>query len=453
MSGTTTARVRNSNAASANLYERAKTVMPGGSTRATLFVPPFPPYAYAGKGTQVTDIDGNIYTDFANNFFSLIHGHCHPEIVDAVIEQAKQGLCFSLPTETEVTLAEAIAARSPVFEQVRFANTGTEAVMTAIHAARAFTGRTKIAKIEGGYHGFYDHAQVSLDSAPSNWGEGDPRRVAYTAGTPEAVLSDTVVIPFNDPDQIEAIIDANAASLAAVLFDLAPSRAGMIPAQPAAVGRLREVTARHGILLILDEIVSFRLGWGGAHTNFGLKPDLVTLGKVIGGGLPVGAIAGRADVMSVFNVTAGRARVPHGGTFTANPLTMAAGIASLRLLPPEVYTRLEMLGERLRSGITAGANSIGVRAQVTGIGSLFRVHLTDRRIDGYRASYPQGTEKADIATLRDYLRAEGYLVTPNVSGAVSTVTTETEVDSFVDAVLAGMDEIRRSRLAGGGRAN
>jgi glutamate-1-semialdehyde 2,1-aminomutase len=448
MSDTSATRLRNSNAASAHLYERAKTVMPGGSTRATLFIPPFPPYVCSGKGTQVTDVDGNTYTDFANNFFSLIHGHSHPEIVAAVVAQTKQGLCFSLPTEMEVTLAEAIAARSPVFEQIRFANTGTEAVMTAIRAARAFTGRPKIAKIEGGYHGFYDHTEVSLDSTPANWGEPDPRRVAYVAGTPEAVISDTVVIPFNDPDRMEAIIDANAPSLAAVLFDLAPSRAGMIPAQPATVERLREVTARHGILLVLDEIVSFRLGWGGAHTNFGVKPDLVTLGKVIGGGLPIGAIAGRADVMSVFDVTAGRARVPHGGTFTANPLTMAAGIASLRLLPPEAYTRLEKLGERLRSRINAGAKSIGVRAQATGLGSLFRVHMTDRPIDGYRASYPQGAEKADVAALRDYLRAEGYLVTPNVSGAISTVTTETDVDAFVDAVLAGMQEIRRLRLTG-----
>lgn len=444
MSTTSAPRRRNSNTASAALYERAKRIMPSGSTRATLYTPPFPPYAQSGRGTQVTDVDGNTYTDFANNFFSLIHGHCHPEIAEAIATQAHRGLCFSLPTECEVTLAEAIAERSPVFEQVRFTNTGTEAVMTAIHAARAFTGRTKIAKVEGGYHGFYDHAEVSLDSGPSNWGAGDPQKVPYNVGTPQAVLADTVVIPFNDPDRLEAIIEANADSLAAVLFDLVPSRAGMIPAQAVVVQRLRDVTARHGILLILDEIVTFRLAWAGAHTSFGLKPDLVTLGKVIGGGLPIGAIAGRADVMSVFNVTAGRAPLPHGGTFTANPLTMAAGLASLRLLPPEAYARLDGLGGRLRQQINAGAQRLGIAAQVTGPGSLFRVHMTDRKIDGYRASYSQGTEKADIAALRDYLRAEGFLVTPNVSGAVSTVTTEAEVDAFAAAVVSGMGEIRRT---------
>jgi len=447
MTKTTQARLHNSNAASAALFERARAVMPGGSTRATLFVPPFPPYAATGKGTQLTDLDGNTYTDFANNFFSLIHGHCHSEIVAAIIDQAQRGLCFSLPTEVEVALAEGIVQRSPVFERVRFANTGTEAVMTAIRAARAFTGRPKIGKVEGGYHGFYDHAEVSLDSGPANWGDGDPQSVAYAAGTPKAVLSDTVVIPFNDPDRIEAIIEANATSLAAVLFDLVPSRAGMIRARADVVKRLRDVTARYNILLILDEIVTFRLAWGGAHALFDLKPDLVTLGKIVGGGLPIGAIAGRADVMAVFDVTGGRPPLPHGGTFTANPLTMAAGLASMRLLPPAAYARLAMLGDRLRSRITAGISGIGPQAQVTGAGSLFRVHMTDRPIDGYRASYPQGPEKADIAALREHLREQGYLVTPNVSGAISTPTTEAEIDMFADAVLEGIEEIGRRRHA------
>ena len=242
----------NSNAGSALLYERAKRVMPGGSTRATLFIPPFPIYAASARGTQVTDVDGNTYTDFANNFFSLVHGHCHPEIVAAIAAQAGRGLCFSLPTESEVALAEEIARRSPVFEQVRFANTGTEAVLVAIRAARAFTGREKVAKVEGGYHGFYDHAEVSLDPPPANWGDGDPEPVLYAAGTPSAALTDTVVIPFDDPDRIEAIIEANAASLAAVLFDLVPSRIGMIPAATDVVRRLRQVTAKHGMLIMFS---------------------------------------------------------------------------------------------------------------------------------------------------------------------------------------------------------
>jgi glutamate-1-semialdehyde 2,1-aminomutase len=436
--------MRNSNAASAALFERAKAVMPGGSTRATLYIQPFPPYAASAKGTQVVDVDGAVYTDFANNFFSLVHGHSHPEIVAAIAGQAAHGLCFSLPTEAEILLAEEIARRSPAFEQVRFANTGTEAVMTAIHAARAFTGRPKIAKVEGGYHGFYDHAEVSLDSAPANWGEGDPRAVAYVAGTPSAVLADTVVIPFDDPDRIEAIIEANAGSIAAVLFDLLPSRIGMIPARQDVVRRLREATARHGIVLILDEIVSFRLAWGGAHTLYDLRPDLVTLGKIIGGGLPIGAIAGGAEVMSVFDVGRGRPPLPHGGTFTANPLTMAAGLASLKLLEPPAYARLDALGVRLRRRVREGIADAAAEAQITGAGSLFRVHLTRRPITGYRSSYPTPAERDGIAKLRDLLRSDGFLVTPNVSGAISTPTTEAEVDAFGDAIVAGIEHLTRA---------
>jgi glutamate-1-semialdehyde 2,1-aminomutase len=288
---------------------------------------------------------------------------------------------------------------------------------------------------------------VSLDPGPANWGENNPQPVLYAAGTPKAALADTIVFPFNDVDRMEAIITANRKGLAAVLFDLVPSRVGMIPARTDFVRRLREVTARHGILLLIDEIVTFRLAWGGGHTLFNVHPDLVMLGKIIGGGLPIGAIAGRADVMSVFDASAGRPPLPHGGTFTANPLTMAAGLASMRLLTPTAYDRLDRLGRRLRERITAGIEPAGARAQVTGTGSLFRVHLTDRVIDGYRTAYPRGPEKAEVAALRKYLWREGFLVTPNVSGAISTPTTEAEVDAFADAVVAGLEEIARRQTA------
>ena len=429
----------NSMAASAGLYERACAVMPGGSTRVTLYTPPFPPYAVRGEGCRVTDADGHVYLDLVNNFFSQIHGHAHPEIAAAVARQAPIGLSFGLPTESEITLAEAICARSPVLETVRFCNSGTEAVMIAIKAARAFTGRTKIAKFEGAYHGGYDHIEVSLDSDPSNWGPATaPASVPYAAGTPPRVLAETVVLPFDDPAACAALIAQHADDLAAVIVDPVPSRIGMIPATPALLATLREATTRHGVVLICDEIVSFRIDWHGAHTLFDFRPDLVTLGKVIGGGQPIGAVAGRADIMGVFDVRAGKPRLSHGGTFTANPVTMAAGLASLALLTPAALARLNGLGAQLRDGLTALFRARGAAMQVTGVGSLFRVHATDRPITGYRSAYADVAAKARLSALCTHLQANGVLVTGNVSGALSTAMTDEDVEAALRVFASGV---------------
>lgn len=429
----------NSMAASAALFERAKRVMPGGSTRATVFSAPFPPYASRGKGARVWDEDGQEYLDLVNNFFSQVHGHAHPEIVAAIQHQAAAGLSFGLPTATEVELAEMVCARSPVLEEIRFCNSGTEAVMLAIKAARAFTGRPAIAKFEGSYHGSYDHLEVSLDPDPSNWGEPDaPNSVAYAPGTPSAVLADTVVLPFDDPAACARLIERHGPSLAAIVVDPMPSRVGMVPASPELLHTLRNASTRHGIVLVCDEIVTFRLDWGGAHTAMGFQPDLVVLGKVIGGGLPIGAVAGRADIMAMFDVSGGKPRLAHGGTFTANPLTMAAGIASMRLLTREATARLNGLGDRLRDGLSTVFAKYGAPFQVTGAGSLFRVHGMTRPVTGYRNGFHGPAEKARIVALRGWMQANGLLVTANVSGALSTAMTEADIDGTVAVVAAGL---------------
>lgn len=426
---------RNSLARSEDLFERALKVMPGGSTRAAGFFDPHPPYAQSGLGARITDVDGNSYLDFSNNFFSLIHGHAHPEIVAAIQRQVSSGTSFPLPTETEVLLAEEICGRSPALQAIRFANSGTEGVMAAIKAARAFTGRPAIAKIEGAYHGSYDHAEISLDGAPENWGKPDsPERIAYARGTPTAVVSDTIVIPFDDEEACCRILEANADRLAAVLVDLQPSRVGMIPASRSFIQALRSITQRLGILLIVDEVVTFRLSHAGAHPLWDLVPDLVVLGKVIGGGMPIGAVAGRRDVMDVFDSRGRKPDVAHGGTFTANPLTMAAGLTALRLLDKPAIERLNQLGERLRTGITAQAQACGLPAQVTGVGSFFRVHLTATPVTNYRSSYPSERAKQQITKLHRTLLENGFLVTPNVSGVISTPMTETDIDAFVTTV-------------------
>ncbi|MBI4540964.1 MAG: aminotransferase class III-fold pyridoxal phosphate-dependent enzyme, partial [Gemmatimonadetes bacterium] len=277
--------------ASARLFERACKVLPGGNTRTTVFLSPYPLYAVRGHGCQIIDAEGIERIDFLNNYTSLVHGHAHPAIVAAVREQLELGTCFPLPTESEILLAELLCDRVPSVERVRFTNSGSEAVMMAIKAARAFSGRPRIAKCEGAYHGSYDFVEVSLDASPEDWGEADhPRAVRYSKGTPDAVLSAVTVIPFNHVSAAERILSEHADTLAAVIVDPMPNRVGLIPATREFLSMLRRFTSEHGILLIFDEVITFRLGYEGAQQEFGVIPDMTTMGKIIGGGFPVGAV-------------------------------------------------------------------------------------------------------------------------------------------------------------------
>ncbi|WP_311974442.1 aspartate aminotransferase family protein [Bradyrhizobium glycinis] len=250
----------------------------------------------------------------------------------AASRQLALGSAFGMPTESEIDLAELLAARLPSVDQVRFANSGTEAVTMALKAARAFTGRPKIAKCEGAYHGSYDYAEVSLDPKPADWGGNAPVSVAYAKSTPHKVLADPLTIPFNDVEGATSLIREHGRDLACVLVDPMPNRAGLVPADKAYLEGLRQATREVGALLIFDEVISFRLGYQGAQGLWGIDPDLTTLGKIIGGGFPVGAIAGKREVMAVFDPRHGKPALPHGGTFSANPVTMRAGLAAMELL-------------------------------------------------------------------------------------------------------------------------
>lgn len=424
----------NSGAGSAALYERALKVFTGGNTRITYVMKPFTPYATHGAGAHVWDADGNKSLDLVNNFFSLIHGHAHPEIVKAITDCAASGTAFGLPTEREVLLAEEICKRSSVFEEIRFVGSGTEAMMTAVKVARAHTGRPKIAKVEGAYHGAYDHLEISLDPTPEVWGAGDPEPVAYVRGTPANVIADTVVLPFNDPERAVACIERHGSELAAVVLDLLPSRVGLVAATPEYLKAVRDVTRRLGILLIVDEVICFRLHPGGAHTLFGVEPDLVALAKVIGGGLPIGAVAGRREVMSVFEWRNGKPFLPAGGTFNANPLTMAAGLAGMKMLTPDALGRLNALGDRLREGATSVMRELEAPWQVTGLGSLFRLHPHRRPIHDYRTCYPAAAERRALERVHRHLLEHGVLITPTGSGALSTPMSEADVQYFLLAL-------------------
>lgn len=424
---------------SQEMNARALSIMPGGNTRASVYAKPHPIYLQSGNGAQVTDVDGNRYIDFENNFTALIHGHGYQPTVEALRRQAGQGLSFSGPTESEIELAEILCERVGYFEQVRFMNSGTEAVMNAIKAARAYTGRPKIAKYEGAYHGSYDVVEVSLDSAPDNWGEDEPIAIPYCRGTPPSVLAETVVIPFNDIAATERILSEHAADLAAVLIDPLPSRVGLVTATQGYMSFLREFTRRRGILLISDEVLSFRLAYNGAIAQFGVEADLCSFGKIMGGGMPIGAVAGRKEFMSVFDPTDGKPAVPQAGTFSANPMSMVAGTAAMQDMTPEVFDRINALGDYAREHLRAAIERSEYRAQVTGLGSLFRLHLTESTPGDYRSSYPSANSRNDMADLVKYARENGVLISSSGLCAISTPMSETEVDVLTEVIGKGLE--------------
>jgi glutamate-1-semialdehyde 2,1-aminomutase len=434
-------------AQSAALFARACEVMPGGNSRTTVWHAPHPVYAASGSGCRVADVDGREYLDFLNNYTSMIHGHANPVVAEAVRRQLEIGTCFAMPTESEIVLAELLCGRAPGFERVRFTNSGSESVMMALKAARAHTGRPKIAKCEGAYHGSYDFAEVSLDSAPESWGNADPNSVAYTAGTPKSVLDDVIVIPFNLVEETEHILAAHADELACVLIDPMPNRAGLIPATAEYLDMLRRVTRETGMLLVFDEVISFRLGHGGAQGELGVTPDLTTLAKIIGGGFPIGAVAGDAEVMAVFDPRRGKPLAPHGGTFNANPISMVAGAAAMELMTPEEFERLNALGARARDGVARAFADAGVDGQVTGDGSLLRIHMTSVPLVDYRSARATDAQGAALTSVVDFMHANGVLMAETGLCALSTPMGEAEIDEFVEIFAAALQSTGQPRHA------
>ena len=319
-------------------------------------------YIDSGCGCRVRDVDGNEYLDHLNNFGSMIHGHAKPRIVAAIREQAERGTDFGSPTELHIALAREITQRVPSIERIRFTASGTEAVLYAIRAARAFTGKQRILKFEGSYHGGYDAVSVSVDpgaNAP-DWPEGH----IASRGLPSDIAANTLVAPFNDVERTTDILRTHASELAAVIVEPVMVR-GMIAADAAFLRAVRDLTRDLGIVLIVDEIVTFRVAPGGAQEVFGIVPDLTTLGKVIGGGLPVGAFGGRADIMAAFDPASPRP-VHHSGTSAGNAAMMAAGLAALALLDPDEIRRINSLGDDLRAGLRDACDGAPVDAQITG---------------------------------------------------------------------------------------
>jgi len=427
---------------SAERHAAARRVMPGGDTRTVAFHAPYPLGIEEGRGCRLWDADGNEYLDLLNNYTALIHGHGHPAVAAAVAEQLPRGTAFPAPNRAQTRLAEIIGERVASVDLVRFCNSGTEAVMNAIRAARAFTGRERIVKIEGGYHGTYDDVEVSVHPDPDSPLAGTdeaPLSRLDTSGVPAKTVESVLVTPFNDVAAAERLMAEQGDEVAAVIVEPVMGVGGMIPAETAFLEALRALTVEHGALLIFDEVMSFRLEPGGMQERHRVRPDLTTFAKIIGGGFPVGAFGGRAAVMEQFDP-----RRPHplwqSGTFNGNLVTMVAGVAAMEQYPAAEVARINALGDRLRSGLRRVFADAGVPAAVTGYGSFAGVHLAVERVETYRDA--ARADKALGRLLHLALLVEGVFCAPRLMLCTSTAMDEAVIDRTVDAVARAIDRTR-----------
>lgn len=423
------ARYRALTPRSCALFQRASRTFPGGFTRDAILRAPYAPFVASAQGTLMTDADGRAITDLWFNATSLPVGHAHPDVVAAAARQLPLGTAYFAPTEQELALGELLVSRIPCAERLRFANSGSEAVMMALRFARAFRDQTVTVKFEGSYHGSYDDVSWSVAPRLSDIGPADrPVPAAETAGL-GGTEGRVAVLPYNDPQRLRDHVRQNHAQIAAILVEPMANRMGLILPDAAFVDEARALCDRYGIVLIFDEVIAFRVAYGGAQSALGVTPDLVTLGKIIGGGFPVGAIAGRADILDRSEPGRTGGRVTHAGTFNGNPIVGAAGYATMSLLTPEVYDRINTLGARVRSELARICD--GLPLQVTGAGSLFKISATHCAIRNYRdaATADAGWEQtASLALLN-----EGFMLTPRLAGCVSAVTPASEVDAFLSA--------------------
>jgi glutamate-1-semialdehyde 2,1-aminomutase len=351
-----------------------------------------------------------------------------------VQRQLARGASAAAPSELEVWLAEAIKARLPSLELLRFTNSGTEGTMLALRAARAFTGREKIAKFEGGYHGTHDYAAVDV-SAAGAVGAGSETK---NAGIPADVAATIVSLPYNDREGVERIVSRHRDGLAALIVEPIVGSGGILIPEDGFLQFLRDLTSRLGIVLIFDEVISFRISYHGAQGHFRVTPDLTTLGKIIGGGFAVGGFGGRADIMRLFDPRQPN-HIGHGGTFNANPVTMAAGLATLEAMTPSEYDRLGRLGSDLAAKLRTLFKTLGLSAQVNQVGSLFNIHFVDRPVTDYAIA-----QSGDRRLLRDlYVAAlnHGVAFTGRGMGCLSTPMGPAEVDAFVAAIRAGLVDL------------
>jgi glutamate-1-semialdehyde 2,1-aminomutase len=412
----------------------ARKVLPGGETRESTAYDPYPAVLESGQGCRLVDIDGNEYLDFLGNYTSLVHGHCDPDITAAVRAQLEKGSMLGSVSIHLFEHARLLCERLPSVDMVRYTNSGTEAVMWAIRAARAVTRKDMILKMEGAYHGTCDIAKISL--LPDINADGAPQPHIEGLGVPQSVLQDVVVAPFNDPDTVETLLKTHRDRLAAVLVEPFLGGLGVIPPQPGYLAALRELTKQYDVLLIFDEVQAFRLSTGGIQQMADVYPDITATGKVIGGGYPVGAFGGSREIMDRFEFDlANPDAINHSGTFNGNEVTMAAGIASIIKLDEKRIDHINRLGARLREKLNDFFRSAGIRCQMTGIGSLSNIFYTDTPVTNvthFVNAYLPCVELQRLFHLE--LINRGIYTAKRGEFVISTPMTEADIDRGVEVV-------------------
>lgn len=419
------------------LFTRAKDLIPGGvnsPVRAFRAVGGHPVFMQSAQGAWLTDVDGNRYLDFINSWGPMILGHAPQIVLDAVQQALPSSLSFGAPTRREVEMAELIIEMVPSIEKVRLVNSGTEATMSAIRVARGYTGRPKILKFEGCYHGHGDSFLIAAGSGALTLGTPD------SPGVTEGVAQDTLTVPYNDLDAVRQIIEANPEQIAAIILEPVVGNIGLVPPAEGFLQGLRELCTRHGIVYIFDEVMTgFRLAPGGAQELFGIEPDMTTLGKIIGGGMPVGAYGGKKEIM---DQVAPAGKVYQAGTLSGNPIATAAGLAQLRYLHqhPEVYQQLEQSSAALADGTRQIAAELGLNYTVNRVGSMWNVFFTPQPVTDLASA-----KTADLEAFGRYFRAmlhRGIYLAPSQFEAlfVSTAITADLVDMYLTACRAAMRE-------------
>jgi glutamate-1-semialdehyde 2,1-aminomutase len=409
-------------------FERASQLFPGGvnsPVRAFKAVGGSPLFLARGKGAHVWDVDGNRYIDFMGSWGPLILGHADPDVLAAIREAAENGTTFGASTELEIALGEELRAAVPSLERMRLVSSGTEATMSALRLARGFTGRHKIVKIEGAYHGHADMLLVAAGSGAATLG------IPGSAGVTPAAVADTLLVAWNDVPGMEATLAGSRGQVAAVIVEPIPGNMGLVPPAPGYLATLRRLCDEHGALLIFDEVITgFRVGRGGAQALYNIRPDLTCLGKIAGGGLPLGVYGGRADVMSKI---APEGPVYQAGTLSGNPLAVAAGLATLRKLTPALYQRLDVLGQRLEEGLAAAIGRTGTTARVQRLGSAFTLFFSGAAVTDFASA-----KRADSPRFGRFFHAlleRGVYLPPAQleAGFISAAHTEDDIDAFIRA--------------------
>jgi len=413
---------------SRKIIENAAKYVPDGDFRVSVWFEPYPTVMDRGDGCLLYDVDGNDYIDFSNNWTSMVLGNNHPKVVEAITRQAPMGSAMAAPHESAYEWAKIICDRIPSVDKVRFCTSGSEAVMFAIRAARAFTGKDKILKMEGNYHGSYDPMEMT-----TGWRK-------LPVGLPKSVEKDVLVMPFNDKEAAERIIRENKDELAAVIVEGILGAAGMIPPEDDYLKHLQKAASQNDVLLIIDEVISFRLATGGAQQIFDVKPDLTVLGKTIGGGLPTGAFGGREDVMAVYSPRQKRP-AHHAGTFVATPIAVQAGIANLKEMTAETLDRINALGRELAERMQGVLDELRIKAQIKGYGSLQQIHFTPEPV--FTASTAYFTMDRDVLRLFHLsMMNKGLFIGSRGFFSISTPMSRAEIDKAIEATADCLTELK-----------